>query len=81
MVVNRDGKVEARIVKASRTVGNQWLIDDGLVAGDRVIVEGLQRIQPGMAVKAVESSGNGIAEGAAAAPGAAGAADGVGAAH
>ena len=56
MVVNKDGKVEPRIVKASRTVGNQWLIDDGLAAGDRVIVEGLQKVQPGMAVKAVESS-------------------------
>jgi membrane fusion protein, multidrug efflux system len=78
MVVNRDGKVEARVVKASRTVGNQWLIDDGLAAGDRVIVEGLQRVQPGMAVKAVESSGNDIAEGAA---GAAGPADSAGAAH
>jgi len=75
MVVNRDGKVEPRIVKASRTIGNQWLIDEGLAAGDRVIVEGLQKVQPGMTVKAVESSGNGIAEGAP------GAADSAGAAH
>src|SRR5665213_52194 len=79
MIVNRDGKVERRAVKASRTVGNQWLIDQGLAAGYRVIVEGLQRVQPGMAVKAVESSGNDIAEGAA--TGSPGAADSAGAAH
>jgi membrane fusion protein (multidrug efflux system) len=56
LVVNHDGKVEPREVKVSRTVGNQWLIDDGLVAGDRVIVEGLQKVQPGMAVKPVEAT-------------------------
>jgi membrane fusion protein, multidrug efflux system len=56
LVVNHDDKVEPREVKVSRTVGNQWLIDDGLVAGDRVIVEGLQKVQPGMPVKPVEAS-------------------------
>ena len=65
LVVNHDGKVEPREVKVSRTVGNQWLIDDGLVAGDRVIVEGLQKVQPGMAVKPVEATAaSGIAPGA-----------------
>ena len=66
-IVNKDGKVEPRIVQATRTVGNQWLIDEGLVAGDRLIVEGVQKVQPGMAVKAVEANGpSGIAEGGAA---------------
>jgi membrane fusion protein (multidrug efflux system) len=65
LVVNHDGKVEPREVKVSRTVGNQWLIDDGLVAGDRVIVEGLQKVQPGMSVKPVEATAaSGIAPGA-----------------
>ena len=54
MVVGADGKVEARPVKVSRTVGNRWLVEDGLKAGDRVIVEGLQKIQPGAVVKPVE---------------------------
>jgi membrane fusion protein (multidrug efflux system) len=76
MVVNRDGKVEARTVKASRTVGNQWLIDEGLSAGDRLIVEGLQRVQPGMPVTAVESTVSGIAQGTTEAP-----ADSAGADH
>ena len=45
----RTSKVEVREVKASRTVGDQWLVDAGLAAGDRVIVEGLQKVQPGHA--------------------------------
>ena len=46
MVVTADGTVEARAVSASRTVGDQWLVDAGLQPGDRVIVEGLQKIAP-----------------------------------
>lgn len=56
MVVGKDGKVELRQVVVSRTVGDQWLVDSGLAAGDRVIVEGLQKIAPGVPVKATEAS-------------------------
>jgi membrane fusion protein (multidrug efflux system) len=56
LVVNAQGKVESRDVKVSRTIGDQWLIDEGLSGGDRVIVEGLQKVQPGMAVSAVEAA-------------------------
>lgn len=56
MVVGKDGKVEARPVKVSRTIGDQWLVEDGLAAGDRVIVAGLQKIRPGAPVKAVEAA-------------------------
>ncbi len=55
MVVTADGKVEARVVQASRTVGDQWLVDSGLQAGDRVIVEGLQKVQPGGQAVPVEA--------------------------
>lgn len=55
LVVASNGTVEQRVVKATRSVGNQWLVDSGLVAGDRVIVEGLQKVQPGMPVDAVEA--------------------------
>jgi membrane fusion protein, multidrug efflux system len=55
LIVNAQGKVETREVKVSRTIGDQWLVDDGLASGDRVIVEGLQKVQPGMAVKSVEA--------------------------
>lgn len=47
MLLGADGKVEKRMVKVSRTVGDQWLVDGGLAAGDRVIVEGLQKIRAG----------------------------------
>jgi membrane fusion protein (multidrug efflux system) len=65
LIVNKEGKVEPRVVKASRTIGNQWLIDDGLAAGDRVIIEGLQKVQPGMSVKAIEASDAGASPAAA----------------
>ena len=55
MVVNKEGKVEPRQVVVSRTIGDKWLVDSGLEAGDRLIVEGLQKIQPGMPVNAVEA--------------------------
>jgi len=53
LIVGADDKVEQRSVSVSRTVGDQWLVSDGLKAGDRLIVEGVQKVQPGMAVKAV----------------------------
>ncbi|OEY99460.1 MULTISPECIES: multidrug efflux RND transporter periplasmic adaptor subunit SmeD [Stenotrophomonas] len=54
MVVGKDNKVEVRPVKVSRALGSKWLVEDGLKAGDKVIVEGLQKIQPGMPVQATE---------------------------
>ena len=55
LVVGADGKVQSRVVKASRAIGDQWLVDEGLQAGDKLIVEGLQKVMPGMPVKAVEA--------------------------
>jgi membrane fusion protein (multidrug efflux system) len=54
LVVGAGGKVESRAVRLSRSVGNQWLVDEGLAAGDRVIVEGVQKAKPGAQVQAVE---------------------------
>jgi membrane fusion protein (multidrug efflux system) len=53
MVVGAEEKVEPRPIKVVRTVGDSWLVSDGLKAGDRVILEGLQKARPGTAVKAV----------------------------
>ncbi len=53
MVVGADGKVESRLIKIGSAVGNKWVVTEGLKAGDRVIVEGLQKVQPGMVVKPV----------------------------
>jgi len=51
LVVNRDGKVEMRMLTLDRAIGDKWLATSGLAAGDRVIVEGLQYVRPGMSVK------------------------------
>ena len=53
-VVGTDGKAELRPVTVTRTVGDQWLVDGGLKAGDRVIIEGLQKIRPGAPVQPTE---------------------------
>lgn len=49
-VVGSDNKVDIRPVKAGERVGNQWVIDEGLKPGERVVVEGLQNIKAGMVV-------------------------------
>lgn len=56
LVVNQDNKVELRELTAERTVGNQWLINQGLNAGDRLITEGLQFVKPGIEVTVSEAS-------------------------
>jgi len=73
MVVDGEGKVAVRPVKVSRSLGDKWLVEDGLKAGDKVIVEGLQKIGPGMPVNATEKGVEATAAGAAPAaqPGAA----------
>ncbi len=62
MVVNGEGKVEQRVLKTERTVGADWLVTDGLKAGDKVITEGLQKIRPGAAVTAKPASNIASAE-------------------
>ena len=53
LIVNASGKVEQRMLSLDRAVGSQWLVSSGLVPGDRVIAEGMQRVQPGALVKEV----------------------------
>ncbi|WP_455924642.1 efflux RND transporter periplasmic adaptor subunit [Pseudomonas putida] len=50
LVVGADNKVELRELTANRTLGTQLLVEDGLKAGDKVIVEGLQFVKPGAEV-------------------------------
>lgn len=56
IVINQDNKAEIRKVKTSSAIGNRWLVTEGLQPGDRVIVEGLQKVRPGSPVKPVEWS-------------------------
>ena len=57
MVVGADDKVEARALKVTRAIGDTWLVSEGLNPGDRLIVEGLQKAQPGTTVKPVAFGG------------------------
>lgn len=52
-VVGQGDQVEVRDVKATDWRGDQWLIEDGLRAGERVMVDGFQRVAPGAQVKPV----------------------------
>ena len=56
LVVGDDNRVAERLITATRVIGNDWLIDDGLRAGERVILDGLQKMRPGTEVKPVEIS-------------------------
>jgi len=51
LVVGEGDKAELRVIKADRTVGNAWLVTSGLRSGDRVIVNGLQKVRPGVVVQ------------------------------
>ena len=53
LVAGEGNKVERKRLTLSRAVGNQWLVTSGLKAGDRLIVEGLQRARPDMVVTPV----------------------------
>lgn len=53
LVVGPAEQVQARVLTTSRTVGDQWLVTSGLAAGDRLIVDGLQKAKPGAQVTAI----------------------------
>lgn len=53
LVVGDDDRVVRKAVAADRTVGSQWLVTEGLSAGDRLVVDGLAAAQPGQPVRPV----------------------------
>ncbi|MGC8605709.1 MAG: efflux RND transporter periplasmic adaptor subunit, partial [Desulfomonilaceae bacterium] len=54
LVVDAKGeKVQQRMLALDRAIGDKWLVSSGLASGDRVIVEGMQKIRPGVSVKVV----------------------------
>lgn len=54
-VVGPDGKANPRPITVSEVVGDKWLVEGGLKAGEKVVYEGVMKIQPGMKVKTVEA--------------------------
>ena len=74
LILNKENKVEQRVLTTSGTVGTDWLVTSGLAAGDRVFVEGLQKVKPGAPAVAVPAKAEAAPAPAAAASAAASAA-------
>lgn len=55
MVVDKDNKVESRVVEVDRAYDGQWVIRKGLAKGEKVIVDGLQKVRSGVTVKVKQS--------------------------
>ncbi len=53
LIVDAEDKVQQQMLTLDRAIGNRWLVSSGLVPGDRVIVEGVQKVRPGASVKVV----------------------------
>ena len=62
MVVSKENTVESRVLKVDRTIGSNWLVTDGLSDGDKLIIEGLQKIRPGAPVTPTEVSPSATAD-------------------
>ncbi|AVJ55787.1 efflux transporter periplasmic adaptor subunit [Idiomarina sp. OT37-5b] len=56
MVVGDNNKVEQRMIETERAIGSDWLVSSGLQQGEKVVVAGLQNIQPGAEVRIDDSS-------------------------
>ncbi|MFD2204532.1 efflux RND transporter periplasmic adaptor subunit [Kiloniella antarctica] len=54
LVVNRSNKVEVRRVEVGEPVGTNWVVTNGLLKGERLIVQGIQKVKPDMLVNPVE---------------------------
>ena len=57
-IVGADNKISIRPVTAGETVGQQWVVQGNLKAGDRVVAEGVQKVRDGMEVKSVPYTGD-----------------------
>ena len=53
LIVDSENKVQQKIITTDRAIGDKWLVSSGLKPGDRMIVEGSQRVRPGASVKVV----------------------------
>src|SRR5690606_37126624 len=61
MLVDAEGKIQERAIELGAVQNNRWIVKAGLNAGDRVVVSGLQHVQPGIAVTAEEASAQSLA--------------------
>ena len=61
-VVDAENKVSERVVKADRAIGGEWLITAGLSPGERVVLDGLQKVKPGGVVKPTPAAEQAMAD-------------------
>jgi membrane fusion protein (multidrug efflux system) len=57
-VVGADNKISIRPVMTGERVGQQWVVQGNLQAGDRVVAEGIQKVRDGMEVNPVPFTGD-----------------------
>ena len=53
LIVDAQSNVQLRMLTLDRAIGDQWLVSSGIAPGERVIIEGMQKVKPGISVKAV----------------------------
>ena len=61
LVVGEDNKVVARVVQLGRRMNAMWVVESGLEAGEQIIIEGLQKVRPGVEVEPIEKTIDSIA--------------------
>jgi membrane fusion protein (multidrug efflux system) len=59
LIVDAQSNVQLRMLTLDRAIGDQWLVSSGLAPGDKVIMEGMQKVKPGAPVKTVPFEING----------------------
>jgi membrane fusion protein, multidrug efflux system len=53
LIVDSEGKIQQRMLTLDRALGDNWLVSSGLASGDRMVLEGIQKVRPGVSVKVV----------------------------
>jgi len=53
LIVDGEGKIQQRMLSLDRAIGDKWLVSSGLASGERVVVEGMQKVRPGASVKVI----------------------------
>jgi membrane fusion protein (multidrug efflux system) len=67
-VLTADNKTAVRIIKTDRAIGDQWQVTDGLAAGEKIIILGIQGVRPGSEVHPHEATAEELSQSAGAAP-------------
>lgn len=56
LAVGEGNRIEQRVLTVDRAIGDQWLVTGGVAAGDRIVVQGVQKVRPGAEVRVVEAA-------------------------